>query len=97
MKSISSLVFRPPYLANFQPLMTLEQRLVALMSNDHPLAARPTICGFATVRLSGGVATEQHRRAAIAQRGDGAHNLRLDIVAQSNSSSSCATSCAATR
>jgi len=32
------MVFRPPYLANFQPLMTLEQRLVALMEKNHPLA-----------------------------------------------------------
>ena len=37
------LVFRPPFLPNFQPLMTLEQRIVAVMSADHPLAARPTI------------------------------------------------------
>ena len=34
------LVFRPPFLANFQPLMTLEQRLVAVMPADHPLAGR---------------------------------------------------------
>ncbi len=32
------LVFRPPFLANFQPLMTLEQRLVAIMAKTHPLA-----------------------------------------------------------
>ena len=34
------LVFRPPFLANFQPLMTLEQRLVAVMAKNHPLASR---------------------------------------------------------
>ncbi|MPZ55298.1 MAG: LysR family transcriptional regulator [Rhizobiales bacterium] len=34
------LVFRPPYLASFQPLMTLEQRLVAVMRSDHPLSRR---------------------------------------------------------
>ncbi len=34
------LVFRPPFLANFQPLMTLEQRLVAVMAKSHPLARR---------------------------------------------------------
>jgi DNA-binding transcriptional LysR family regulator len=34
------LVFRPPFLANFQPLMTLEQRVVAVMAKNHPLAAR---------------------------------------------------------
>lgn len=32
------MVFRPPFLANFQPLMTLEQRLVAVMAKNHPLA-----------------------------------------------------------
>src|SRR5215470_10325059 len=34
------LVFRPPFLPNFQPLMTLEQRVVAVMSAAHPLAGR---------------------------------------------------------
>jgi DNA-binding transcriptional LysR family regulator len=34
------LVFRPPFLANFQPLMNLEQRLVAIMSSAHPLAKK---------------------------------------------------------
>ena len=33
-------VFRPPFLANFQPLTMLEQQLVAVMAKDHPLAAR---------------------------------------------------------
>jgi hypothetical protein len=37
------LVFRPPFLANFQPLMTLEQRIVVVMSSNHPLAALPTV------------------------------------------------------
>jgi DNA-binding transcriptional LysR family regulator len=37
------LVFRPPFFPNFQPLMTLEQRLVAVMSATHPLASRPMI------------------------------------------------------
>lgn len=34
------LVFRPPFLANFQPLMMLEQKLVALLPEGHPLAAK---------------------------------------------------------
>lgn len=38
-----ALVFRPPFLANFQPLMTLEQRIVAVMPEKHPLAGRRTI------------------------------------------------------
>jgi DNA-binding transcriptional LysR family regulator len=37
------LVFRPPFLPSFQPLMSLEQRLVAVMSAAHPLASRRTI------------------------------------------------------
>ena len=37
------LVFRPPFFPNFQPLMSLEQRLVAVMSAKHPLASRRTI------------------------------------------------------
>jgi DNA-binding transcriptional LysR family regulator len=37
------LVFRPPFMPSFQPLMSLEQRLVAVMSVDHPLASRRTI------------------------------------------------------
>lgn len=36
-------VFRPTFLASFQPLMSLEQRLVALMSADHPVAKRKTV------------------------------------------------------
>ena len=34
------LVFRPPFLANFQPLVTLPQRLVAVMTKKHPLAKK---------------------------------------------------------
>lgn len=34
------IVFRPPFLANFQPLTMLEQQLVAVMAKNHPLAAR---------------------------------------------------------
>jgi DNA-binding transcriptional LysR family regulator len=37
------LVFRPPFMAKFQPLMTLEQRIVAVMSSKHPLAGHRTI------------------------------------------------------
>ena len=37
------LVFRPPFLANFQPLMMLEQRLVAILPEDHPLAGKRTL------------------------------------------------------
>src|SRR6478752_3619715 len=37
------LVFRPPFMPNFRPLMALEQRLVALLPAGHPLARRKTV------------------------------------------------------
>jgi DNA-binding transcriptional LysR family regulator len=37
------LVFRPPHSIELQPIMTLGQRLVAIMADDHPLAARETL------------------------------------------------------
>jgi len=79
------LVFRPPYLANFQPLMTLEQRLVALMASDHPLAERPNLrlrdCAAYPVALpQSSIGGRQLLNEVMART-----NLRLDIVAQSNS------------
>lgn len=79
------LVFRPPYLANFQPLMTLEQRLVAVMPARHPLAAKKTLrlrdCAQYPI--------------ALAERGFGGRQLldefcartgsRFQIAAESNS------------
>lgn len=37
------LVFRPPHAPNFQPLLTVRQRLVALMAVDHPLASKDVV------------------------------------------------------
>lgn len=37
------LAFRPPFLATFQPIMRLPQRLMALMAADHPLASKRTV------------------------------------------------------
>jgi DNA-binding transcriptional LysR family regulator len=79
------LVFRPPYLPNFRPLMTFEQRLVAVMPKHHPLAARPTLrlrdCAHYPVALAEpGIGGRQLLDEALARR-----NLRFDIVAQSNS------------
>jgi len=37
------LVFRPPQAAELQPLMSIGQGLVAVMSADHPLAGRPSV------------------------------------------------------
>ena len=79
------LVFRPPFLANFQPLMMLEQKLVALLPAEHPLAAKSIL------RLSDCT----RYPVALAARGFGGRELldefrarsRLDfrIVTESNS------------
>lgn len=37
------LVFRPPHAVELQPLMTLGQRIVAIMARDHPLANKPKL------------------------------------------------------
>ena len=44
------LVFRPPFLANFQPLMTLEQRIVAVMAAGSSAGEPRAPCGCATAR-----------------------------------------------
>jgi DNA-binding transcriptional LysR family regulator len=67
------LVFRPPFLANFQPLMTLEQRLVAVMAADHPLA------GKRTVRLRDCAAYPM----ALAERSIGGRQLLEEVAARS--------------
>jgi DNA-binding transcriptional LysR family regulator len=79
------LVFRPPFLANFQPLMSLQQRLVALMPSDHPLAARRTIrlshCVGYPVALPERTLGGRQLLVEVLARS----NLRFDIVAESNS------------
>jgi hypothetical protein len=79
------LVFRPAYLANFQPLMTLEQRLVAIMHARHPLADKEPLRLRDCTRYP----------VAIAMRGFGGRELlddfcartglRFQIAAESNS------------
>src|SRR4029077_3574658 len=68
------LVFRPPFLANFQPLMSLQQRLVALMPAGYPLAARKKI------RLSDCVGYS----VALAERSLGGRQLLAEVLARSN-------------
>jgi DNA-binding transcriptional LysR family regulator len=65
------LVFRPPYLATFRPLMRLQQRLVVLMPKNAPacVAACRQTAGLCV--LPGGVARPQHRRPPVARRGLG--------------------------
>jgi DNA-binding transcriptional LysR family regulator len=67
------LVFRPPFLANFQPLMSLEQRLVAVMSADHPLAER------SSVRLRDCAAYP----VALPERSIGGRQLLEEVLARS--------------
>jgi DNA-binding transcriptional LysR family regulator len=66
------LVFRPPFMANFQPLMTLEQRLVAMMHRNHPLAAKRTVRLRDCVRYP----------AALAERGFGGRQLLDEFCAR---------------
>lgn len=78
-------VYRPSFHASFRPLMTVEQRLVAMMPDDHPLAAKKTLrlrdCADHPVALAdrtlGG---RQLIDAACARTG-----VTLRIVAESNS------------
>jgi DNA-binding transcriptional LysR family regulator len=69
------LVFRPPFLANFQPLMSLRQRLVALMAADHPLAAQKK-----KLRLSQMVGYP----VALPERSLGGRQLLTNVLARSN-------------
>src|SRR3954447_17642850 len=79
------LVFRPPFLANFQPLMTLEQRIVVVMSSNHPLASRPTVrlrdCAAYPVALpERSIGGRQLLDEVCARRG-----ISFQVAAESNS------------
>jgi DNA-binding transcriptional LysR family regulator len=67
------LVYRPPYMANFHPLITLEQRLVVLMAKGHPLAEKRK------VRLRDCAAYP----VALAERSIGGRQLLEDAVMRS--------------
>jgi len=80
-----TLVFRPPFLANFQPLMTVEQELVAVMSSKHPLAAQRTVrlsdCAAYPVALPDmSIGGRQVLEEACSRSG-----MTFNIAAQSNS------------
>ena len=80
------LVFRPSFLANFQPLMSLRQRLVALMAADHPLAGQKKrlrlsqMIGYPVALPERSLGGRQLLANALARA-----NLQLDIAAESNS------------
>jgi DNA-binding transcriptional LysR family regulator len=81
-----ALVFRPSFMASFQPLMTLQQSLVALMAPNHPLAAQPSIrlrdCARFPVALPDRSIGGRQLLENIMARNN---NLRFDIIAESNS------------
>jgi DNA-binding transcriptional LysR family regulator len=79
------LVFRPPFLANFHPLMTLEQRLVAIMTRQHPLAKRRKLrlrdCAAFPVALpERSIGGRQLLEEIVARTG-----LNFNVAAESNS------------
>jgi DNA-binding transcriptional LysR family regulator len=79
------LVFRPPFMANFHPLITLEQRLVVVMAKGHPLAARRKVrlrdCAAYPVALpERSIGGRQLLEEAATRTG-----LRFKIAAESNS------------
>ena len=79
------LVFRPPYMANFLPLITLEQRLVMLMAKSHPLAAQRKVrlrdCAPYPVALAErSIGGRQLLEEAMTRTG-----MRFKIAAESNS------------
>jgi DNA-binding transcriptional LysR family regulator len=79
------LVFRPPFLPSFQPLMSLQQRLVALMRSDHPLASRNKIrlrdCAAYPVALAErSIGGRQLLEEALTRT-----NQRFQVVTESNS------------
>jgi DNA-binding transcriptional LysR family regulator len=79
------LVFRPPFLADFLPLMTLEQRIVAVMSESHPLANRRTVrlrdCASYPVAL----AERQIGGRQLLEEVLARSRLKFQVAAESNS------------
>lgn len=79
------LVFRPPFVARLRPLMTLPQRVVALLPADHPLAARPKVrladcAGYPLALSERSTGGRQMIEERISRSG-----LRFSVMAQSNS------------
>lgn len=79
------LVFRPPFLVNFLPLMALEQRLVAIMPKEHALASRRRlrlhdIAPYPLALPERSIGGRQLLDEVTARTG-----LKFNIVAESNS------------
>lgn len=79
------LAFRPAYLANFQPLMTLQQRLVAIMHVRHPLAEKQTLRLRDCTRYPVAVAMRGFGGRELLDEFCARTGLRFQIAAESNS------------
>jgi DNA-binding transcriptional LysR family regulator len=79
------LVFRPPFLANFQPLMTLEQRLVAFMPKEHPLATRRKLRLHDCARYPLALPERSIGGRQLLDEVTARTSLKFNIVAESNS------------
>jgi len=79
------LIFRPPFMPNFRPLMALEQRLVALLPAGHPLAKRRTVrlrdCATYPMALPGRAIGGRQLLDEVAAR----KGLKFQVVTESNS------------
>jgi DNA-binding transcriptional LysR family regulator len=79
------LVFRPPFMPNFRPLMALEQRLVALLPAGHPLSKRKTVrlrdCATYPMALPGRAIGGRQLLEEVAAR----RELKFHVVVESNS------------
>jgi DNA-binding transcriptional LysR family regulator len=79
------LVFRPSFMASFQPLMTLEQSLVAMMAADHPLAVQPSVRLRDCVNYPVALADRSIGGRQMLENVMARSNIRFNIVAESNS------------
>jgi DNA-binding transcriptional LysR family regulator len=79
------LVFRPSFMASFQPLMTLEQSLVVMMAADHPLAAQPSVRLRDCVNYPVALADRSIGGRQMLENVMARSNIRFNIVAESNS------------
>src|SRR6201986_3089260 len=79
------LVFRPAYLANFQPLMTLEQRLGAIMHARHPLGGKQNLRLRDCTRFPVAVAMRGFGGRELLDEFCARTGLRFQIAAESNS------------
>ena len=87
-----ALVFQPGRYPEFEPLMAVGQRLMAIMAADHPLASRTDTPAAGLCRISAGIAGSRLRRPADRRRHHGRRvNPTWTSASKPIRSSSCAT------